>query len=146
MLLLTFPGAPSSYYGDEFGLIGGLYPDSRRAFPMEQQWEMDVLNYHKYLIGLRRKYAAFRTGLYQVLFAEGTVYAFARILGEEELIVAVNVGTATTKVSFNTANIKSHPDQILYGSGDVSWNIEGKTNQLELSIPPRTGLILGATN
>ena len=65
---------------------------------------------------------------------------------EKELIVAVNVGTATTKVSFNTANIKSHPDQILYGSGDVSWNIEGKTNQLELSIPPRTGLILGATN
>jgi|GEM_PF-5898976 hypothetical protein len=65
---------------------------------------------------------------------------------EKELIVAVNVGTATTKVSFNTANIKSHPDQILYGSGDVSWNIEGETNQLELSISPRTGLILGATN
>jgi len=113
---------------------------------MEQQWKMDVLNYHKYLIGLRRKYAAFRTGLYQVLFAEGTVYAFAIFLGEEELIMAVNVGTATTKVSLNTANIKSHPDQILYGIGDVSWNIEGKTNQLELSIPPRTGLILGATN
>jgi len=44
---------------------------------------------------------------------------------EEELIVAVNVGTATTKVSFNTANIKYPPDPILYGSGDVSWNIEG---------------------
>jgi len=60
--------------------------------------------------------------------------------------VAVNVGTATKKVSFNTAKIKSHPDQILYGSGDVSWNIDEETNQLELSIPPRTGLILGATN
>jgi glycosidase len=37
LLLLTFPGDPSIYYGDEVGLIGALDPDSRRGFPMEQQ-------------------------------------------------------------------------------------------------------------
>ena len=29
LLLLTFIGVPSSYYGDEVGLMGGLDPDSR---------------------------------------------------------------------------------------------------------------------
>ena len=146
LLLLTFPGAPSIYYGDEVGLPGRLDPDSRRGFPMEEHWEIDVLNYHKYLIALRQKYPALRTGLYHVLFAEGTAYVFARILDAEELIVAVNVGTEPVNVSFDTANLKSHPDKIIYGRGEVLWNIEGETNQLELSIPSRTGLILSTAN
>lgn len=143
ILLLTFPGAPSIYYGDEVGLPGALDPDSRRAFPLEAQWEMDVLNYHKYLIALRRKYPALRTGQYQVLFAEITVYVFARILGTQELIIAVNVGTEPSRVSFPVANLQSQPDKILYGSGEVSWSLEGETHQLELSIPARSGIILG---
>jgi cyclomaltodextrinase len=146
LLLFTFPGAPSIYYGDEVGLIGALDPDSRRGFPMAKDREIDVLNYHKQLIALRHQYAALRTGLYQVLLAEGTVYVFARIFGEEELIVAVNIGMEMRKVSFNVANLKSHPDQILYGSGEVSWKIAGESSQLELSLPPRIGLIIGRAN
>ncbi|MBD0394528.1 MAG: glycoside hydrolase family 13 protein, partial [Microcoleus sp. C1-bin4] len=79
LLLLTFPGAPSIYYGDEVGLPGALDPDSRRGFPLQADWELDVLDYHKQLIALRHKYAALRTGSYHILFAEGTVYVFARI-------------------------------------------------------------------
>ncbi|MDF0555488.1 glycoside hydrolase family 13 protein [Kamptonema sp. UHCC 0994] len=146
LLLLTFPGAPSIYYGDEVGLPGCLDPDSRRGFPMEKKWEIDVLNYHKHLIALRQKYPALRTGLYHVLFAEETVYVFARILDGEELIVAVNAGTEPVNVSFDAANLKSHPDLVIYGRGEFLWNIEGENSQLELSIPSRTGLILSAAN
>lgn len=142
LLLLTFPGAPSIYYGDEVGLPGRLDPDSRRGFPMEQQWEIDVLNYHKHLIALRQKYPALRTGLYHALFAEGTAYVFARILDGEELIVAVNVGTEPVNLTFDTPNLTSHPDKVIYGRGEILWNLEGETNQLELTIPSRTGLIL----
>lgn len=41
LLLLTFPGAPSIYYGDEVGLAGGIDPDSRRGFPVEADWDQD---------------------------------------------------------------------------------------------------------
>ena len=44
LLLLTFPGAPSIYYGDEVGLPGGLDPDSRRGFPPEVDWDMELLD------------------------------------------------------------------------------------------------------
>lgn len=143
LLLLTFPGASSIYYGDEVGLPGRLDPDSRRGFPLEAHWERDVLDYHRQLIALRHAYAALRTGAYQVLFAQAAVYVFARILGAEELIIAVNTGTAPAKVSLEAANLKSQPSQQLYGTAEVEWTAVGESSQLTLSLPSRTGCILG---
>ena len=146
LLLLTFPGAPSIYYGDEVGLPGALDPDSRRGFPLEAQWEVDVLDYHKQLIALRHKYAALRTGSYHILFAEGAVYVFARILGHEEIVVAVNVSTEPAQISFEPANLKSTHDKLLYGKGEFVWKSDGETRHLELTLPARSGLILGSDN
>jgi cyclomaltodextrinase / maltogenic alpha-amylase / neopullulanase len=146
LLLLTFPGAPSIYYGDEVGLPGALDPDSRRGFPLESQWELDVLDYHKQLIALRHKYAALRTGSYHILFAEGAVYVFARILGHEEIVVAVNVSTEPAQISFEPANLKSTHDKLLYGKGEFVWKGDGETRHLELMLPARSGLILGSDN
>lgn len=143
LLLLTFPGASSIYYGDEVGLPGRLDPDSRRGFPLEAHWERDVLDYHRKLIALRHAYTALRTGAYQVLFAQAAVYVFARILDAEELIIAVNTGTAPAKVSLEAANLKSQPSQQLYGTAEVEWTAVGESSQLTLSLPSRTGCILG---
>lgn len=146
LLLLTFPGAPSIYYGDEVGLPGALDPDSRRGFPLQASWELDVLDYHKQLIALRHKYPALRTGSYQVLFAEGTVYVFARILGDEEIVVAVNIATEEANISFEAANLKSAHDKLLFGKGEFVWKGDGETRHLELMLPARSGLIIGSAN
>jgi glycosidase len=144
VLLLTFPGAPSIYYGDEVGLPGKLDPDSRRGFPMEAHWDVYVLKYHQKLIALRNKYPALRTGSYHILYAEGTVYVFARILGNEELIVAVNVGTSDANTSFEVTALQSQPSQLLYGETEIFWSEEaGKSKQLSLSLPARSASILG---
>lgn len=137
LLLLTFPGAPSIYYGDEVGLPGKLDPDSRRGFPLEAHWNLEVLAYHRQLIAIRHQYRALRIGSYEVLYAEGTVYVFARCLDEEELIVAVNVGTEPAKVHFEVNSLKTQPKQHLYGSAEATW-----TDELTLSLPARSGSIL----
>ncbi len=93
------------------------------------------------MIALRHAYPALRTGQYQVLFAEGTAYVFARILGTEEIIVAVNVGTESVSITIEVDSLESKPSQLLYGHTEVSWT-EQKTN-LALNIPPRSGCILG---
>jgi cyclomaltodextrinase / maltogenic alpha-amylase / neopullulanase len=139
LLLLTFPGAPSIYYGDEVGLPGALDPDSRRGFPLKAKWEQDVFEYHRQLIALRHAHPALRTGDYKVLFAEGTTYVFARCLETEDLLVAVNVGTEVAKVSFEVEGLHSQLDRLLYGTGDISW-IE---QSLTLEIPARSGCIVG---
>jgi cyclomaltodextrinase len=145
LLLLTYPGAPSIYYGDEVGLPGRLDPDSRRGFPLEADWDREIFNLHRQLIALRHTYAALRTGTYQVLFAEGTVYVFARILGTEEVVIAVNVGTEPAHANFKVTDLQSQPNQVLFGSGEASWSSEADSNHLELRLSPRSGLILSVS-
>ncbi len=143
LLLLTFPGAPSIYYGDEVGLPGALDPDSRRSFPLEAAWNQDILQTHKQLIALRHAYPCLRTGSYRVLFAEAGLYVFARTLGNEELIVAVNVGTASAKAVLDATSWQIEPNKVLFGSAQLDWNLAGETKQLVLHLPPRVGCVLG---
>ncbi len=143
LLLLTSPGASSIYYGDDVGLPGRLDPDSRRGFPLEADWDVEILDWHRKLIALRHTYPALRIGAYQVLFAEATVYVFVRILGVEEIIVAINIGTEPTHVRFKVTELQSTPSKLLFGSGEVSWTGEGESPELSLSLPPRGGCILG---
>jgi len=140
LLLLTFPGAPSIYYGDEVGLPGKIDPDSRRGFPLEASWDREILEYHRQLIALRHAYPALRTGHYQVLYAQGLVYIFARTLGSEEIIVAVNAGTDPAQVSLAASKLRSHPSKLLFGSAEIEWTGDGA--QLNLNLPSRAGCIL----
>jgi len=139
LLLLTFPGAPSIYYGDEVGLPGKLDPDCRRGFPTEDKWNKDVLKTHKDLIALRHAHPALRTGKYQTLAAEGECYVFARILDKEMVVVAVNTGTASVQVRLADMAVKS--GEVLYGEGKVEW-LGDRTAMLD--IPARTGMVLGS--
>jgi cyclomaltodextrinase / maltogenic alpha-amylase / neopullulanase len=137
LLLLTFPGAPSIYYGDEVGLPGALDPDSRRGFPLEAKWERDVFEYHHHLITLRHAHPALRIGDYKVLYAEGTAYVFARSLAQESLLIAVNIGTEPVKAKFEVEGLNLKGDRLYYGSGQVTQT----DNQIELEIPGRSGLV-----
>lgn len=142
LLLFTFPGAPSIYYGDEVGLEGHLDPDSRRSFPMQDSWHQDILDYHKKLIAIRHQYPALRTGSYQVLYAEDMIYGFARCLENEELIVMVNSGTESAEINVTVTNLKTCPNQLIYGEGKFSWKTENHTTELVVYLPPRQGIIL----
>ncbi|WP_026735670.1 glycoside hydrolase family 13 protein [Fischerella sp. PCC 9605] len=143
LLLLTFPGAPSIYYGDEVGLPGRLDPDSRRGFPLEASWDREILDTHRQLIALRHTYPCLRTGDYQVLYSQGELYVFARTLDKEELVIAVNSGTASAKANIDTINLHTQPNKLLYGSAEVEWHTEGEIKSLSLNLPSRTGCILG---
>jgi cyclomaltodextrinase/neopullulanase len=143
LLLLTFPGAPSIYYGDEVGLPGAIDPDSRRGFPLEANWNQEILQTHRQLIAIRHAYPALRIGDYQVLYAQGTLYIFARTLDAEELIIAVNIGTASATANLDVASLQTQPHKLLYGDAEFAWHNEGDTKQLSITIPARTGCILG---
>ncbi|WP_013320735.1 glycoside hydrolase family 13 protein [Gloeothece verrucosa] len=136
-LMFTFPGAPSIYYGDEVGLEGGKDPDCRRTFPKEENWDLEVLKYHKEIIAIRHQYAALRTGDYQIVYADDTVYVFSRTLDNQTVIVAVNVDNSERNVNFEGKNGEVLANQLVYGEGDLSWD----NNQASLKIPGRSGCI-----
>lgn len=144
LLLFTFPGAPSIYYGDEVGLLGGIDPDSRRGFPQEAQWDRHLLSYHRQLIALRNSSPALQIGSYVPLYAQGNVYIFARILEGEKFIIAINVGTSTEQVvcSLPQEMIQSRSLVQRFGDAQASWADPDTAQQLNLTLPPRKGSVL----
>ena len=96
-LLFTYVGVPCVYYGDEIGLEGGNDPDSRRTFPWdENDWDTDLRAHYRSLIQLRLEHKVLQEGAFLSLCAEGDVYAFARLLGDAVVIVAINRGDAVS--------------------------------------------------
>ncbi len=139
LLLLTFPGAPSIYYGDEVGLSGGNDPDCRRSFPAEKDWNLEILNYHKTLIKLRHQYSALSLGDYNVLWADERVYLFSRTSAEEKIMIGINSGYQTQKIDVTIPFI---PQKVLYETETLTWQLEEKEKVLSLTIPARSGFIL----
>jgi glycosidase len=139
LLLLTFPGAPSIYYGDEVGLQGGLDPDSRRSFPEEKLWDLQLLNYHQQLIKLRHQYSALRRGKYQVLLAKKGIYVFSRNLKEENIIVAINTDIKSQEININ---LDYEIKKILFGQGSFFLKNTEEKSTLTIILEPRSGLIL----
>ncbi len=115
-LLLTFPGAPCLYYGDELGLAGRHDPECRQAFPWDNSdWNEPLRDYLKTLITVRHCYPALRSGVFSTLYAEGGVYAFERGRPGERLIGVMNVADRPERL---TLEVQSETAQPLLAGGD----------------------------
>ena len=146
LLLSTFPGPPSIFYGDEIGLTGGKDPACRAAFPWDhpETWDHGAFAYHKHLIALRRTHAALRTGSYQRLWphpddpseAAQAVYAFARHLGNETIIVAANASDTHQHIALPVADIRLAERTVTMLIGDAAW-MAREGDHLEVRLPPR---------
>ena len=91
LFLLTYPGAPSIYYGDEVGMSGGRDPDNRRSFNWAPgTWNLTLRDGLKELIQLRQAIPALRTGSYEVLYAQEKVLVYLREDENDKVLVVIN--------------------------------------------------------
>jgi glycosidase len=136
LLMLTFPGAPTVYYGDEIGLDGGM-PDkwARKTFPWdnEDRWNHELRAVYQTLIALRHRCEALRIGSYQTLAATGASYVFRRTLDDTNIIVAINSDEAEDTVLLKTALSATSPEFVI-GEAPTA-DTEG------LTIPERSAAI-----
>ncbi len=135
LLLLTFPGAPCLYYGDEVGMQGGIDPDSRQGFAHEQQWDQPLLAYHRALIALRHRYASLRTGAHKIVYASGSVYVIERRLEDEILVIGVNADTRPAQMTLPSPVTLA---TVLFGKGKASM----ADGHIQISLPARSGLVV----
>ena len=97
---MTYPGAPTIYYGDEVGVTGGDDPDNRRTYPWADlggKPDLELLARFKQLTALRLQHAVLRRGSLEApLFVDEHVMVLARHLGTQWALTLVN-NAATTR-------------------------------------------------
>jgi glycosidase len=102
-VLMTSPGIPLVYYGDEIGLAGGGDPDNRRmmAFSNLNQHQLAMLSLMQKLGRIRAQNVALRRGHRQALTGGSDTYSY-KMTGcgaDQEIFVLINRSDATTAVS-----------------------------------------------
>ena len=95
---MTYPGAPSIYYGDEIGMAGGHDPANRGAFPWDTAETWDTRPAPRLPAADRPAEGApgpAARDRSRSCTPTDDVFAYARQLGDETVVVALNAATAT---------------------------------------------------
>lgn len=102
LFMLTYPGTPCIFYGDEYGMTGGDDPDCRKCM----EWHPDMrdeelLDFFKTLIHLRTAIPALSTGRYRMLQAEGgnPAIVYERITDGSHALIWINHSGEPAEVS-----------------------------------------------
>jgi glycosidase len=144
-LVLSLPGAPVIYYGDEIGLPGAGDPDCRR--PM--RFDLDIrqgwtLERSQRLSQGRAGSTALRRGERLPLLADGPAYAHLRDAGDgHPAITALNASDSELQLQLTI------PDQVALSSADFrdlleddgTWSV-ATDRSLDLTLPAWSAVVL----
>jgi len=119
-LLVTYPGVPCIYYGDEIGLEGGRDPDCRRCFDWDRQrWNTELHAHYRRLIAWRKARAELRHGAYRTLAVGDEALVFARYTAGSVAVVAVNRGADPVALPLALADLPVEVSRWRDGDGDA---------------------------
>ena len=134
LLLYTFPGSPTIYYGDEAGVEGFEDPLNRRTYPWGKA-DTGLVSLYRTLGALRQSRPSLRGGDLTYLTAEGGVLIFRRTLNGEITYTLLNAGDQPYELAL------PWPDGLATDGVSLQrfW-VQGGT--LHLTLPPLDGMIL----
>ena len=147
VIQMTWPGAPTIYYGDEAGVCGWTDPDSRRTFPWGKE-NYELTEFHRYLVGIRNQNRAFRTGAFKWLMAENGVIAYGRFNETQRGVVVVNSESYAQKIRVPVWEAEVAGDVMVrvmeterdrYNAGTLPYPV--KDGMLEIEIGPDSSMI-----
>ena len=97
IMQMTLQGAPTIYYGDEVGVCGWTDPDNRRSFPWGKE-DWNILEFHKYAIGLHKRHKSLRYGSLIPILGERNLIAYIRAVKDEQILVVIYTGNEEIEV------------------------------------------------
>ncbi len=89
VMQMTWPGAPTLYYGDEAGVTGFTDPDNRRTYPWGRE-DRDMLEFHRSVIAMHREHEVLKTGSIKFLGGGYQYLAYARFDEGEQMACLFN--------------------------------------------------------
>jgi alpha-glucosidase len=102
-MLLTYPGVPSIFAGDEIGLEGAWGEDSRRTINWEDRsgWDLDFYNSTKVLIQLRKDSHALIHGGLRWVVVEKDYLAYLRESKSQTLLIFISRSPVKTEIDLS---------------------------------------------
>lgn len=146
---MTWPGAPTVYYGDEAGQVGFTDPDNRRTYPWGSE-DMDLLNFHREMIRIHKEHEAFKTGSIQFVWGEYNFLCYARYNRREHFLVVLNNDAVSRTVEMVVWPVglpkECELEQIMYShEGGYSTNpvtYEVKGGKLNITLTEFSAVVL----
>ena len=89
LIQMTWPGAPTIYYGDEAGLCGFTDPDNRRTYPWGRE-DQDLIAYHKAVIRMHKENEEFKTGSIKWMLSDYNMIGYARFTRDNHSAILIN--------------------------------------------------------
>jgi alpha-glucosidase len=102
-MLLTYPGVPSIFAGDEIGLEGSWGEDSRRTINWEDRsgWDVDFHSSVKKLINLRKKSSALINGGLRWVAVEKDYLAYLRESKDQSLLILISRSAVKAEIDLS---------------------------------------------
>ena len=134
LILFTFPGAPTVYYGDEAAMEGWEDPFNRAGYPWAQE-DTDLKAHFAELARFRRSFPALQAGVLHWIWTSGPLLIFARELDGQLLTTVVNAADVSQALSLPWSAPPAR--DLLTGQRLIPTD-----NAIPLTLPPRSGLLL----
>lgn len=151
VMQMTWPGAPTIYYGDEAGVCGWTDPDSRRTYPWGHE-DMGLIRFHQDIIKLHKASSALKTGSVKIIYGTHKVLVYGRFNEREKYVICINNNYEDVMVTLPVWQLGLASGAVLaqlmetseegYRMDPVSYEV--KNNMLELTLPKISGIILKA--
>lgn len=101
---MTWPGAPTIYYGDEAGVCGWTDPDNRRTYPWGHE-DKELIQFHKDMIRIHKSYEALKSGSVLYLHGGHKILCYGRFTDNKQVVVIMNT-------NYEDVDLKLHIRQI----------------------------------
>lgn len=115
-MMLSYPGVPSIFAGDEIGLEGSWGEDARRTINWEDQsnWDLEFLKEVKKLVGLRRSQDALVNGGLRWVRAEDDYLLYLRESKKQNLLILISRGAINATIDLRQYGYRVN--KTLYGN------------------------------
>jgi alpha-glucosidase len=121
-MMLTYPGVPSIFAGDEIGLEGSWGEDARRTINWDDRsgWDFEFMDEVKKLVALRRSQDALINGGLRWVVAESDYVVYLRESKKQSILVLVS--RTPIKATIDLSKYGYKVSKTLYGQ-DVKGEI-----------------------
>ncbi|MCM1261313.1 MAG: glycoside hydrolase family 13 protein [Butyrivibrio sp.] len=153
VIQMTWPGAPTIYYGDEAGVCGFTDPDNRRTYPWGNE-DKELLEFHREIIRIHKENKEFLTGSLKYMESDYNVIGYGRFTKDKQSAVLINNNSYEITKTLSVWELGVPREctfkRLLLTTGDgfttESMEYTVSAGKINITLPPTSAVILQHVN